>query len=87
VVVVVAAGSLGRYVLAKRSSRRAEAWEGVVADKTRSSPDGQNMYHYVQLTLNGGQTRRVRIRGKLWKGLSVGDKLRKRSGEYHPTQL
>jgi hypothetical protein len=38
----------------KRGLAKQDAWEGVVTDKRRSSPDGQNMYHRVVVTLSDG---------------------------------
>ena len=74
-------------VFGRRRRRRAEAWAGTVAGKSRASPDGQNLYHYVQITLTDGQSKRIRVRRKLWKVISVGDEMSKRPGEYHPTRL
>lgn len=67
----------------KRRSSRDDTWEGVVAGKKRSSPDGQNMYHRVVVTLSDGNIKEIRVRRVLWNELSVGDRL-KRAGDEVP---
>ena len=69
-----------------RGKHRDEAWVGVVAEKKRSSPDGQNMYHHVSVELADGQRKDVRVRGKLWRTLEVGDRLSKPAGENDPVK-
>ncbi len=71
----------------KRKKTRDEAWEGVVTGKKRSSPDGQNMYHRIFVTLGDGTDKEVRVRGGLWKTLEPGDRVRKRSGETKPVKI
>jgi hypothetical protein len=71
----------------KRSRTRDEAWEGVVTGKKRSSPDGQNMYHRISVTLGDGTLKEVRVRGGLWKTLEPGDLVVKRSGETAPVKI
>jgi hypothetical protein len=85
-VVIVALAALVNLGFSKRAKQRAEVWKGTVTDKKRNSPDGQNMYHYVAVKLDDGQQKTVRISGKLWKTLSVGDKLDKQAGKYNPTK-
>jgi len=53
----------------------------------RSSPDGQNMYHRVVVTLSDGSVREIRVRRSLWNTLSTGDRLAKRTGEKAPTKI
>ncbi|WP_205648235.1 DUF7489 domain-containing protein [Actinomadura rubteroloni] len=60
--------------------RKNDAWEGVVADKSRNAPDGSNLYHYVEVALNGGGTKKIRVTRALWDSLSPGDGLVKRTG-------
>jgi hypothetical protein len=71
----------------KRGLDKNDAWEGVVTDKVRSSPDGQNMYHRVVVTLSDGNVKEIRVRRRLWNGLSPGDRLFKRSGQTAPTKI
>lgn len=73
--------------LAAPARRVHEAWEGVVTDKKRSSPDGQNMYHRVVVRLSDASVREVRVRRNLWNALSTGDRLAKRAGEKAPTKI
>ena len=89
IVVLLAIGIsfLARYIHHRKAMRRAEAWEGVVTDKKRASPDGQNMYHYVTVELSNGQRKEVQIRGKMWKSLSPGDKVIKSVGSYDPVKV
>lgn len=70
----------------RRGLDKSDSWEGVVTDKERSSPDGQNMYHRVDVTLSDGTVNEIRLRRALWNSLSVGDSLVKRSGQEAPTK-
>ena len=71
----------------KRGAGKDDAWEGVVTDKKRSSPDGQNMYHRVTVTLSDGTLKEVRVRRALWNTLSAGDRLVKQPGQKFPAKL
>ena len=88
--VIVAALILFSFVRARvrhrSGARRAEVWEGVVTDLSRRSADGQNMFHQVEIRLSDGQTRQLRIPGKLWKSLSVGDAVIKSAGSPDPVK-
>jgi membrane protein implicated in regulation of membrane protease activity len=86
-IVAIAVVLLARYVIVRRTTRRKEVWEGVVVSKDRSSPDGQNMYHYITVKLTSNVTKKVQIRGSLWKTLSEGDKVQKRVGDYDPIKV
>jgi len=68
----------------KRGAGRGETWEGLVTDRKRASYDGQNMYHWVIVTLADGSTKEIRVRGGVWKTLNVGDRLVKRAGQKAP---
>ncbi|GIG68238.1 DUF7489 domain-containing protein [Phytomonospora endophytica] len=70
-----------------RGKHKDEAWAGVVAGKERSSPDGQNMYHHVSVELADGQLKDVRVKGRLWRTLEVGDRLSKTAGENEPVKV
>jgi hypothetical protein len=74
-------------VMFKRGATRDETWEGVVTDKKRSSPDGQNMYHQLAVTLGDGMVKQVRVRRALWKSLEPGDRIAKRPGETAPVKI
>lgn len=39
----------------KRGAGQDEVWEGLVTDKKRSSPDGQNMFHRVMVPISDGR--------------------------------
>jgi hypothetical protein len=71
----------------KRGRSRNDAWEGVVTSKKRSSPDGQNMYHRITVTLSDGSSKEVRVRRALWRTLNPGDRLIKRPGETAPAKI
>jgi hypothetical protein len=71
----------------RRGAGQDETWEGLVTDKKRSSPDGQNMYHRVMVTISDGSVKEVRVRGNLWKTLNVGDRLVKRAGQKAPEKV
>ncbi|WP_149261966.1 hypothetical protein [Actinomadura sp. K4S16] len=57
-----------------------EAWEGTVTAKSRSNPDGSNLYHYLKVTFTDGRTRKIRVDGSLWSSLNPGDQIVKRAG-------
>ncbi|MFE9611892.1 hypothetical protein [Streptomyces sp. NPDC006012] len=63
-----------------RKAGRNESWEGVVTDKSRGMLDGSNMYHFLEVRLSDGQSTKVRIDGRLWKSIAVGDRIVKRPG-------
>ena len=71
----------------KRGLGKSDAWEGVVTDKERSSPDGQNMYHHVVVTLSDGTVKVIRVRRALWNRLIAGDRLVKRAGQIAPAKI
>lgn len=66
--------------------RREDSWDGVVTGKKRSSPDGQNVYHRIDVTLSDGSVRQVRVRRALWTELQPGDRLVKRPGGEDPAK-
>jgi hypothetical protein len=71
----------------RRGRSRNDSWEGVVPSKKRSSPDGQNMYHRITVTLTDGTSKQVRVRRARWRALNSGDRLIKRAGETAPAKL
>ena len=71
----------------KRGGTRDDAWEGVVTDKKRSSPDGQNMYRRLAVTLDDGTVKQVRVRRALWNSVEPGDRIVKRPGEAAPAKI
>jgi hypothetical protein len=73
--------------MVKRGGIRDDAWEGIVTDKKRSSPDGQNMYHRLAVTLGDGTVKEVRVRRHLWKSVEPGDRIVKRPGETAPVKI
>ena len=70
----------------KRGDGEDDAWEGIVTDKRRSSPDGQNMYHRVIVAFSDGTLKEVRVRRALWNTLSTGDRLVKQAGDKSPAK-
>ncbi|HEX6525741.1 MAG TPA: hypothetical protein VF070_37865 [Streptosporangiaceae bacterium] len=69
-----------------RRVRRNDAWQGIVISKKRGSPDGQNMYHRLVVTLSDGTEKKIRVRRALWKTVSVGDRIVKVPGEKAPAK-
>ncbi|MFF4753656.1 DUF7489 domain-containing protein [Streptomyces sp. NPDC002514] len=63
-----------------RKAGRNESWEGVVTDKSRGMLDGSNLYHFIEVRLADGQSTKVRIGGRLWKSIAVGDRIVKQPG-------
>jgi hypothetical protein len=70
----------------RRRASRDEAWDGVVTDHKRASPDGQTVVFKVTVTLSDGSTRNVRVRRALYKELAVGDHVTKRAGDRYPVK-
>jgi translation initiation factor IF-1 len=63
-----------------RKAKRNDSWEGVVTDKSRGMLDGSNMYRFVEVRLTDGESVKIRISGRLWKSIAVGDRIVKRPG-------
>ncbi|MXQ67858.1 hypothetical protein GQ466_27940 [Actinomadura rayongensis] len=63
-----------------RRVRKNDVWEGVVTGKSRNAPDGSNLYHYVEVALNDGGTKKIRVARALWDALTPGDGIVKRTG-------
>ncbi|MFE6741096.1 DUF7489 domain-containing protein [Streptomyces tubercidicus] len=63
-----------------RNIERDDHWEGIVTDKSRGMLDGSNMYHFVEVRLADGESRKLRISRRLWKSIEVGDRIVKRPG-------
>ncbi|MFD3423016.1 DUF7489 domain-containing protein [Streptomyces decoyicus] len=63
-----------------RKAGRDDAWAGIVTHKSRGMLDGSNMYHFVKVRLTDGETMKVRISHRLWKAISVDDRIVKRPG-------
>jgi predicted cupin superfamily sugar epimerase len=71
----------------KNAADRLKAWEGVVTRRTRSSPDGQNMYHSLTVELTNGTIKQVPVPGSLWNAVAAGDRLVKHAGEADPSRV
>ncbi|MGA5566369.1 DUF7489 domain-containing protein [Streptomyces platensis] len=63
-----------------REVGRDDSWEGIVINKSRGMLDGSNMYHFVEVRLDDGESVKVRIRRRLWKSIEVDDRIAKRPG-------
>mgnify|MGYP001064016179 CR=1 FL=1 len=57
-----------------------DAWTGVVVKKSRAMYDGANLYRKLEVQLDDGETRDVKVNRDLWKTLEVGDRLIKQAG-------
>ncbi|MGW3009503.1 DUF7489 domain-containing protein [Streptomyces sp. NPDC001219] len=55
-------------------------WEGIVTHKSRGMLDGSNMYHFVEVRLDDGESMKVRVSRRLWKSIEVDDRIVKRPG-------
>ncbi|GGP55226.1 DUF7489 domain-containing protein [Streptomyces melanogenes] len=69
-----------------RKVHEGDAWDGVVIDKTRGMTDGSNLYHYVEVRLQDGTTKKARIEKALWETLNTGDHLVKEPGSPAPAK-
>ncbi|MEU8686571.1 hypothetical protein [Streptomyces sp. NPDC048611] len=63
-----------------RKIERDDHWEGIVIHKSRGMLDGSNMYHFVEVRLDDGESMKVRISRRLWKSIEVDDRIVKRPG-------
>jgi hypothetical protein len=77
--------AISAVVLLKRT-RRAEAWQGKVVDKTKGMTDGSYLYHYLKVQLDNGQTKKVRVPSSVWQAIAVGDRVTKKAGSDIPTK-
>jgi hypothetical protein len=57
-----------------------EAWSGVVVKKSRAMYDGANLYRKLEVELDGGEVRDVKVKRDLWKQLEIGDRVTKEAG-------
>ncbi|MFJ2774577.1 hypothetical protein [Streptomyces sp. NPDC087300] len=69
-----------------RKVRTEDAWSGTVVDKTRAATDGSNLYHYVEVRLEDGTSKKARIEKALWESLTTGDRLVKEAGATAPAK-
>jgi hypothetical protein len=57
-----------------------DAWSGVVVKKSRAMYDGANLYRKLDVQLDSGEVRNVKVKRDLWKQLEVGDRVTKTAG-------
>ncbi|HET6742569.1 MAG TPA: hypothetical protein VFH76_26700 [Kribbella sp.] len=57
-----------------------DAWTGVVVKKSRAMYDGANLYRKLEVQVDGGDVRDVKVKRDLWKQLEVGDRVTKAAG-------
>ncbi|MGZ0148339.1 DUF7489 domain-containing protein [Kribbella sp. WER1] len=57
-----------------------DTWTGVVVKKSRAMYDGANLYRKLEVQLDGGEVRDVKVKRDLWKSLEVGDRVSKAAG-------
>lgn len=57
-----------------------DAWTGVVVKKSRAMYDGSNLYRKLEVQVDGGDVRDVKVKRDLWKQLEVGDRVTKAAG-------
>ncbi|NUR97696.1 MAG: hypothetical protein HOV67_20880 [Kribbellaceae bacterium] len=63
-----------------------DAWAGVVVKKSRAMYDGSNLYRKLEVQLDSGEVRDVKVKRELWKSLEVGDRLTKEA-DAEPTRV
>ncbi|MFD9789859.1 hypothetical protein ACFWXK_02790 [Streptomyces sp. NPDC059070] len=73
-------------MFSSRKVRKEDVWDGVVTDKTRRATDGSNLYHYVEIRLQDGTSKKVRVEKALWESLTPGDRLVKEAGAEEPAR-
>lgn len=57
-----------------------DAWTGVVVKKSRALYDGTNLYRKLEVQVDGGEVRDIKVKRDLWKQLEVGDRVTKAAG-------
>lgn len=57
-----------------------DAWTGVVVKKSRALYDGANLYRKLEVQVDGGEVRDIKVKRDLWKQLEVGDRVTKAAG-------
>ena len=69
---------------------KAQAYQRVIADKGSREVEGANesasTSYYLDVKLDGGGQKRVRVGKKIWEQFAVGDKIVKEAGKYNPTK-
>ena len=85
-IVAVAAAFIIDLVFGREIIRKAQAWNGVVIDKSKSSQGSQETYHYITVRLESGAVKNIQVRANLWKFLHKGDKVTKHPGHYDPSK-
>jgi hypothetical protein len=58
-----------------------DTWSGTVAKKSRAALDGSNLYRRLEVRLDDGTHRSVKVDRDLWKHLEIGDRLTKHPDE------
>ena len=58
-----------------------DAWTGTVVKKSRALLDGSNLYRRLEVRLDDGTEREVKVGRGLWRQVKPGDRLVKRPGE------
>ncbi len=70
---------------------KTEAWQGIVADKTKidtsTSDGGDYTTYYLHVQMPTGNVERKKYSYKVWKQFEAGDAIEKRAGEKHPVKL
>jgi hypothetical protein len=69
-----------------RRVRRDDGWDGVVTRKKIRSPNGQIIFHVLEVALSDGGEQEIRVHGGFWRTVSVGDRLIKEPGEKAPAR-
>ncbi|MFK8908526.1 hypothetical protein [Streptomyces sp. YS-3] len=69
-----------------RKVHKEDVWDGVVIDKSQGMTDGSNLFHYVEVRLQDGTVKKVRVEKALWESLGAGDRLVKEAGTTAPVK-
>ena len=67
-----------------------ESYRGVITGKrkreTEDANDNVTVYYYLDIELETGGQKQVRLGRKLWEQFDVGDTIVKEAGKYNPTK-
>lgn len=61
-------------------TKNEDTWSGTVVKKSRALLDGSNLYRRLEVKLDDGTEKDVKVERDLWKQLEVGDRLVKQAG-------
>jgi hypothetical protein len=76
---------IDRALYRLRQLRKAQQWEGTIADKYKTKTEqGHFNLCYITVKFDNGPNKQVQVPAKLWKNLAIGDRVVKPAGKNAP---